>query len=206
MAAAPTTKNWSMLENHQIDADPHLLVSGLVHVPNTEHAPRLAEAKPGSDPKVLLLDLTVAPSSQKGTAVVCWKHARFEKDVKHGQYNALDVRWNGTSIGKATLVDDVGFFAHLASLTKRANAAHPVSTGRKPAPKATTPAKKPAAKKAAPKKAASAKKKPAKAAAKKRTVKKRAAPKKAKKAAARKPIARKKSAPKKSARKARRKK
>lgn len=210
MAAAPTTKDWRMLENHRADAGPHLLVSGLVHVPNTEHAPRLAEAKPGGNPKILLLDLTIAPSGQPGTAAPCWKQANFEKDVRHGQYGALDVRWNGKSVGKATVEDDAGFSARLARLTHEANAAHPVRTSRKPPRKTKTAAKKPAAKKPAAKKASakkgpakkgSAKKRPAKAAA----AKKRTAPKKtaAKKAASKKPAARKKSARKTSARRKR---
>lgn len=185
-AAAPTTKNWSMLENHRGDAGPHLLVSGLVHVPNTEQAPRLTEAKQGSNPKILLLDLTVAPSGQPGTAALCWTQANFEKDVRHGQYIALDVRWNGKSIGKATLEDDARRYARLARLTQQANAAHPVPTLRKPPRKTKTSAKKHAAKKGP------AKKRPAKAgAAKKRTAPRKAA---AKKAASKKPAARKKSA------------
>ena len=192
----PKTDKWIARENRHGKKGGHrLVVGGLVQVTNTNKDPHLKEAVPqGINPKILILDLTIAQAGHPGLDVLVWKPAAYSKKVSAGQYDSVDIHWDGKSIATCKVVDDSEHHAHLAAITQAANQTAAYS-GKKPAP-----AKKGAAKKV-PAKKAPAKKAPAKKGAAKKGAKKRAAKKSATKKSAAKKSAAKKGAAKKTAKK-----
>jgi hypothetical protein len=174
---APKTRNWSAHENAHKPKGLHVTVTGQVEVTSTSKQPILTESAE-RDPKHLGLTLTIKDSGGPGDDVVCWKLARFHKEVKAIEYDTVVIRWDVSEIARTPVVDDRERAAHAAEAMKAVNAKHGKAPKRpgKPKPAAAEKAapKKAAAKKASPKKAAP--KKAKKAASKKKA---KAAPKKA---------------------------
>jgi hypothetical protein len=190
---APKTRNWSARESKHEPSGLHVTVAGEVEVSATNKHPQLAEAPHAG--KVLPLDLTIAESGMGAEAVV-WMAASFQRDVSAEEFDRVEIRWDGTVIATAPVIDDA---EHAALASKQA------AGGTRVARAKTVKAKKAAPKKASPKKAPVKKstkkvaKKAAKKTAKKKTTKKKAAPKSAARKSVKKPAPKK--APKKKAKK-----
>lgn len=160
---APKTDKWTARENKQGKLGIVLIVSGLVQVSNTGKHPRLKDAGSGGKAKTLVLDLSIETAGQ-GNDVLVWKRATFSKDVSAGQYDGVEIRWDGKTIASCEVRDDEEHHLHLVALTQAANKAQ--RTAKRPAPAKPKPrpgARKPAAAKkkrpaAAKRKAAPAKK------------------------------------------------
>jgi hypothetical protein len=160
---APKTDKWTARENKQGKLGIVLIVSGLVQVSNTGKHPRLKDAGAGGKAKTLVLDLSIETAGQ-GADVLAWKRATFSKDVSAGQYDGVEIRWDGKTIASCEVRSDEEHHLHLVALTQAANKAQGAAKRPAPAkPKARPGAKKPAGAKkkrpaAAKKKAAPAKK------------------------------------------------
>jgi hypothetical protein len=117
----PKTDHWTARENKH-GKRVLLIVSGLVQVTNLNQTPRLKEAVPqGINPKILILSLTIETSGT-GAAVVVWKRATFTKVVRVGQYDSIDVHWEGKSIATCPVLSDDEHHQYLVKLTQDANA------------------------------------------------------------------------------------
>jgi hypothetical protein len=156
---APKTRNWLARENRHRPKGLHLIVNGLVQVPNTNKQPCLTESSE-RDPKHLGLALTIEDTGGPGVDVMCWKEAFFHKEVRANQYNSVTIRWDVSAIAQVPVLDDAESAQHATAMMAEVNA------------KYGKPPKKPAAKGAAPK-----------AASKKAKKAKKVVPKKAKKPA-----------------------
>ncbi len=130
---APKTDKWTARENKQKKPSTLLIVGGLVQATNTNKKPRLTEpVGPGRKTQALTLDLSIAPESGPGNAVLVWKPASFKKKVTTDQHNSVDIRWDGKSIATCKVLDDSEHYQHLVQLTQAANA----KFGQKPKPAA----------------------------------------------------------------------
>ncbi|MGC2780234.1 MAG: hypothetical protein WA418_31805 [Bradyrhizobium sp.] len=99
----PKTRNWKAWQDLQVGPGktPTLYVTGQVETTNTNQTPHLKEHVPqGTNPKILLLNLTITTSGV-GNAVVAWRDVRFEKKIKKDQYSSVDILWDGKSVGQA---------------------------------------------------------------------------------------------------------
>jgi hypothetical protein len=172
---APKTRNWRARENEHEPSGLHVLVSGEVEVSATNKHPQLAEAPHVG--KVLPLDLTITESGMGSEAVV-WMAASFHKVVSANEFDRVEIRWDGTVIATAPVIDDSEHDALASKQAQAQNTVAKVKTKKPPAKKAVV--KKAAAVKAVRKAAKKAPKKVAKKTAKKAgKKKKKAAPKSA---------------------------
>lgn len=148
-ARPPKTDKWTARENTH-GKRVLLIVSGLVQVTSTNKDPILKEARSGINPKILILDLTIKSSGGPGLDVLVWKRATFSKVVRVGQFDSVDVHWDGDSIAIFPVHSDDEYHEHHVKLTQAANVkyAKPKAKG-KPAPAPAKP--KPPPKKAKPK-------------------------------------------------------
>ena len=165
---APKTDKWTARENTHQKIGVMLIVSGLVQVSNTNRRPGLKEAAGGTG-KTLVLDLTIETGSGSGLDVLVWKRATHFKTVSAGQYDSVEIRWDGKAIATCRVMDDAEHHGHLVALTAAANKAQAGKAKPRPAP--AKPKPRPAPKKpmpAAPKKRPPAAKKRKSAAAKTR--------------------------------------
>jgi hypothetical protein len=100
---APKTKEWKAWQDLQPTPSktPKLIVTGKVETSNSNQTPRLNQHAPqGINPKILLLDLTIAASGA-GNAVMGWREVRFETGIVKDQYSSVDILWDGERIGHA---------------------------------------------------------------------------------------------------------
>jgi hypothetical protein len=149
-ARPPKTDKWTARENTH-GKRVLLIVSGLVQVTNTNKDPILKEARPGINPKILILDLTIKSGAGPGLDVLVWKRATFSKVVRVGQFDSVDVHWDGDSVAIFPVHSDDEYHEHHVKLTQAANAKYakpkakgkPAPTEPKPAPKKAKPKPKP---------------------------------------------------------------
>ena len=170
---APKNRMWSARENKHKPKGMHLIVSGLVEVPDADKAPVLTKGSGGAA-KVLALDLSIKNCRDPAIKASVWKQAHLHQEVSAGQYARASIRWDGKEIANVEVIDDSEHHAALDKMSDELDAKHAGKIRKPPAKKAA----KKAAKKSAPKKSAPKK---AKKAAKKAKAKKPA--KKAKKPA-----------------------
>ena len=104
--AKPTikTRNWKAWQNLQPPIGPtvRLTVTGGFESTNTNQTAQLSEHRPqGTNPAILLLDLTVSTSGV-GNPVVQWRDvASVKKDIRKDQYTEVEMLWQGQPIDKA---------------------------------------------------------------------------------------------------------
>ena len=124
---------------------------GLVEVKTANLEPRLTETAE-RNPRNLGLNLTIEKSGE-GPDVMCWKAARFHKEVKANQYDNVVIRWDVRQIANVPVVDDREYAQQAAAAMTTLNQKY-AGKVKSTKPAATKPApKKPAPKKAAKKKA-----------------------------------------------------
>jgi hypothetical protein len=168
---APKNRDWHARENAHKPKGLHLIVTGLVEVPDADRSPVLTKGSGGAA-KVLACDLAIKACKDPGIKVPVWKQAYLHEEVSRGQYERVSIRWDGKEIANVEVIDDREHHAAMDKMSDALDAKY-----AKKAPAKPKPAKK-AAKKSAPKKAkkpakkASKSKKPAKKAAKKSALRK----------------------------------
>ncbi len=99
--AAPKNKDWYAWEDQMppIPPGPTLYVTGDVETPGSNIVPVLKPAVPqGTNPKILILDLTLVDTHMPGIPVVDFRPARYERDVEKGEFTQVEIRWETTSI------------------------------------------------------------------------------------------------------------
>ena len=159
---APKTDKWTARENRHKPSGLHLLVSGAVQASNPNVTPRLAEAaRQGSNPKVLVLDLSLDSSGGPDGIGRVWKPVDYHKVVNRDQYAGVDIQWDGKSIASCKVLDDAEHFQHLVALTQAANAKFAKKPSTAAKPKGANAAKRSAGKPAAKRKTAASPKKTA---------------------------------------------
>jgi hypothetical protein len=81
-------------------------VKGEVNVPNGGSEPRLAKAaSQGSDPAILILDLTLFQNPGPRTQAFKWAEARFQERPARATYKAVHIRWEGNVIEKIDVTE-----------------------------------------------------------------------------------------------------
>src|SRR5262245_44166418 len=98
--AKPNTRNWKAWQNLQGPGRPRLIVTGEVETGNTNQTPKLSvHTPPGTNPKIRLLDLTIATSGI-GNTVMGWRDVRYEEEIRKDQYSEVDILWEGNVIAR----------------------------------------------------------------------------------------------------------
>lgn len=88
--------------NAWIDVQPpgpsRLIVVGKVVTNGGNLVPHLSERGPqGINPAILILDLTISDTGGVGTSDVAPRDVRFEKAAKKGDYDNVDIHFEGES-------------------------------------------------------------------------------------------------------------
>ncbi len=102
---APKNRMWSARENKHKPKGMHLIVTGLVEVPDADKAPVLTKGSGGAA-KVLRCDLAIKACKDPAIKVPVWKHAYLHEEVKAGQYERASIRWDGKEIANVEVIDD----------------------------------------------------------------------------------------------------
>ena len=96
---SPQHKEWNAWEDSQPIDPPTLIVTGKVMTENGALVPVLKVAdSDGLNEKILLLNLTIEKQGDDGTADMSFRDARYEQNVSKGQYNKVQILWEGTPI------------------------------------------------------------------------------------------------------------
>jgi hypothetical protein len=96
----PNTKNWKAWQDLQPPGPPTLHATGEVETTNSNQ-PHLSEANPqGTNPKILLLNLTITTAGT-GLTVVEFKQVAFTKRISKDQYTSVEIFSDGEQVGTA---------------------------------------------------------------------------------------------------------
>lgn len=88
------SRNWSAKEGTDFGGgNRRLVVTGEAQTSSLNRIPVLAEAVPqGTNPAILILELSEYLSSDVGGDALDWKPVSFEKPVSEGEYSQVDIR------------------------------------------------------------------------------------------------------------------
>lgn len=96
---APKTRDWKAVENRQ-PPGVRLYVTGKVETTNSNQTPQLSKAEPqGIIPENLILNLTISTSGV-GNDVMGEKEARYQDQIKKGQYASVEIHSEGNKIAQ----------------------------------------------------------------------------------------------------------
>ena len=100
MAGAPNTQNWKANEIPDFTGHRYLLVvSGDVQVTATNLTPKLTVHVPqGTNPRILMLDLTIVSSGGLGGQIVFYKSVHYKKVTSGNKYDEVDILFGGKII------------------------------------------------------------------------------------------------------------
>lgn len=104
--AAPETRKWKAELNLMPISPRPLRVTGEVKTTAGNLKPRLKMAKPqGINPAILILDLAIVDTGGPGTTDVTFRPARYAKPAKQGQYQEVNIRFDGKIIARAKVTE-----------------------------------------------------------------------------------------------------
>lgn len=95
----PVTKAWHAWLDLMPGVQPTLYLAGHVRTGAGNRVPKLAEAVPqGTNPAILILDLSIQTEGQVGTDDYAFRPATFHKTAGKGEYAQVEVRYEGDQI------------------------------------------------------------------------------------------------------------
>lgn len=92
------SRNWKATEGTDFAGnDRKLVLTGEVEMSQLNETPRLSEASPqGTNPSILLLDLTAESHGDVGGQATSWEPVTFEKLVEEDQYLQVQIDGHAT--------------------------------------------------------------------------------------------------------------
>ena len=95
----PKHRAWFAWENRQPPGPARLHVGGEVETLSAHRIPKLTRAAPqGTNPKILILNLTIEDSGQGGAQVVDYRPAYYEEPTKPEGFTDVQINWDGSVV------------------------------------------------------------------------------------------------------------